>query len=338
MALTVADDSKFSAPASDVGLAAKPCPRVYQVLVVAGMVLSLWPGVPPWAPLLGGCLIGLRLGRSPWPQLKGLSRRTLQLAVVGIGAGVNFNVLTRVGVSSIAYTFVGLVLTFLVGMRLASWLGVNSRVGALIFAGTGICGGSAIAAVAPAIGAKSEEVSAALSTVFMLNAIALLAFPTLGVILHLSPNAYALWCALAIHDTSSVVGAAIVGGPAVLATATTVKLVRSLWIVPVALSLGFWFRRRQDVEGDAKVKIPWFIGGFVILSAFFTAYPQFTATMSVITLAAHSLLTFTLFLIGLEMNWRVWRTVGFKALWMGILLWICVGVGTLLAIEAGWIT
>ncbi len=303
-----------------------------------GAVLALLPGVPAWAALLAGSMLGILIGGLPWPLLGHVTRWTLQAAVVGLGAGLNVGVVLRIGGDSLLYTLIGLLLTFGVGFALMRWLGVGLRMGAMISAGTGICGGSAIAAVAPAIGAKTEETSAALSTVFILNAVALLVFPTLGQWLALTNHEYAVWCALAIHDTSSVVGAAMARGADTVAMATTVKLARSLWIVPVALTLGFLFQRFvASGETRGKFRVPWFIAGFVAMSAFFTLFPRFSGAIAPITVLARSLLSLTLFLIGLTLSAKVWRTVGWRALLLGLLLWLVVGVGTLLAIKAGWI-
>lgn len=306
-------------------------------LVAAAMAGALVPGVPPWAALLVGSILGFTVGRPAWLPVSRLTRWTLQAAVVGIGAGVDLSLVARVGADSIVYTMVGLGLTLAAALVLGKWMRVEPHVGAMIFAGTGICGGSAIAAVAPAIRAESNEVSAAMSTVFMLNAVALLIFPGLGHLFELGPKAYGLWCALAIHDTSSVVGAAVVGGREALLTATTVKLVRTLWIVPVALMLGYLFRKVRSPAGSPKIRIPWFIGGFVIVSAIFTFLPEWRGAVAPITHLSHALLTLTLLLIGLEMNWAVWRSVGLRALGFGLVLWLAVGSGTVAAIKLGWI-
>ncbi|MCF3651747.1 YeiH family protein [Synoicihabitans lomoniglobus] len=313
-------------------------PVLSGVLVTLGAAGALVPGVPPWLALLMGAAIGLSWGPPTWLPVTRIMHTTLQLAVVGIGAGINLAVVGRVGLSSIGYTMIGLVFTLIVGVVLAKRGGVGPHVGALLFAGTGICGGSAIAAVAPAIRARADETSASISTVFLLNAVALLIFPALGRWLGLDPGEFGLWCALAIHDTSSVVGAALTGGPDALVTATTVKLVRSLWIVPVTLALGFAFRRIRPAAGAAKLPVPWFIGGFVLLSAMFTAMPALAGWIDPIAMAARALLSLTLFLIGLNMSRAVWRRVGYRALLVGVGLWIAVATGTLLAIKLGWIS
>ena len=221
----------------------RPAHRVAAVLMPLGAVAALLPWTPPWAALLAGAALALTLGNPCADTAARVAKWLLQLAVVGLGAGVNLTVVARVGGQGLGYTFAGLVVTFALGAWLAARIGVGPKIAALICAGTGICGGSAIAAAAPAMDARTEETSAALAVVFLLNGVALLVFPAIGTWAQLDARQFGLWCALAIHDTSSVTGAAMTHGPDALAIATTVKLARALWIVPVALVLGTWFRR-----------------------------------------------------------------------------------------------
>jgi len=309
-------------------------------LLPTGALLALSPWTPPWAALLAGTALALTLGNPCAAATTKASKWLLQLAVVGLGAGVNLAIVARVGLQGLGYTVVGLLATFAIGTLLARRLRLTPRMGALICAGTGICGGSAIAAVAPAIEAKPAETSASLATVFLLNAVALLIFPPLGSLAGLNPHAFGLWCALAIHDTSSVTGAAMTHGPEALATATTVKLARALWIVPVALALGWWFARdRAATAGVRKrgVKVPWFIAGFVALSALFTFLPAAAPAAPWIVRGARIALTLTLFLIGAGLDRAAVRTVGARPFVHGLLLWLIVGSCTLAAIMAGWI-
>jgi len=321
-------------------VAVRPAHRAARWLLPLGAVAALLPWTPPWAALLGGTTIALTLG-NPCAAFTGrLAKPLLQLAVVGLGAGVNLAVVARVGVQGLGYTVLGLLATFAVGALLARWLRVAPRLGALICAGTGICGGSAIAAVSPAIEAGPEETSAALATVFLLNGVALLIFPPLGTLAGLDPHAFGLWCALAIHDTSSVTGAALTHGPEALATATTVKLARALWIVPVALALGWWFAHgRTGHGGTAKrsVQPPWFIGGFVALSAMFTFVPAVAPAAPWIVHGARAALTLTLFFIGAGLDRASVKAVGARPFVLGLLLWLAMGSGTLAAIMVGWV-
>ena len=312
--------------------------RVASVLLPLGAIASLMPWTPPWAALLAGTAIALSLGNPCSLATTRASKWLLQLAVIGLGAGVNLAIVVRVGAQGLGYTLAGLLFTFALGAWLARRLGIGAKIAALIGAGTGICGGSAIAAVAPAIGASLAETTASLATVFLLNGVALIVFPFVGTWCGLDPHAFGLWCALAIHDTSSVTGAALTHGHEALVTATTVKLARALWIVPVSLALGAWFARRgQGAATRQPVRIPWFIAGFLLLSALFTALPSLQPVARWVTLGARSLLTLTLFFIGASLDRAVARQVGLRPFLHGLLLWLVVAGATLAALVAGWI-
>ncbi|MEO6873413.1 MAG: putative sulfate exporter family transporter [Opitutaceae bacterium] len=305
-------------------------------LLPLGAIASLLPWTPPWAALLGGAALALTLGNPCAAKTSQAAKWLLQLAVVGLGAGINLEVVGRVGRQGLGYTLVGLGVTFAIGIWLAGRLRVGPKVTALICAGTGICGGSAIAAVAPAIDAAPEETSAALATVFLLNAVALVIFPPIGFWLGLSPHAFGLWCALAIHDTSSVTGAALTHGPEALAIATTVKLARALWIVPVALALGWWFGRHTPGRRRAP-PVPWFIGGFLALSALFTFVPGVAFAAGGVVVVARALLTVTLYFIGAGLSRQVVRAAGARPFLLGLMLWVIVASTTLAAIKANWL-
>jgi uncharacterized integral membrane protein (TIGR00698 family) len=314
----------------------RPAHPVARWLLPLGAIGSLLPWTPPWAALILGAALALTLG-NPCAAFTGrASKKLLQLAVIGLGAGVNLAVVGRVGLQGLGYTLIGLVVTFALGVWLAGRLKVAPKVAALLCAGTGICGGSAIAAAAPAIDAHADETSAALAAVFLLNGVALLVFPLAGTWAGLDQHAFGLWCALAIHDTSSVTGAALTHGPVALATATTVKLARALWIVPVALILGWWFRRR-GVRGRGGVKPPWFIAGFVALSALFTLLPAWHDAAAAVVVGARSVLTLTLFFIGAGLDRTAMRAVGLRPFLHALLLWIIVGTASLAAIASGWV-
>ena len=324
-------------PVSTDGAAGSRGTRLAQWFLRGGVIAALSPWTPPWAALAGGAVLALTLGN---PRAGATSRAAhvlLPLAVAGLGAGINLAVVTRVGLQGLGYTLVGLVATFGLGLWLGRRLGLAPKLTVLVCAGTGICGGSAIAAAAPAIGAKAEEMSTSLAIVFTLNAVALLIFPPLGVWFGLDQHAFGLWCALAIHDTSSVTGAAMTHGSLALATATTVKLARALWIVPVALALGAWFARRDGQTRHAGAKFPWFIGGFLALSALFTFVPAIQPAAHVILAIAKAFLTLTLFLIGTGLSRAALKTVGFRPFIFGVLLWLATMGGSLAGILAGWI-
>jgi uncharacterized integral membrane protein (TIGR00698 family) len=312
--------------------------RTASLLLLLGAGVALLPWTPPWAALLAGVALALTLG-NPHAHVTARSAKwLLQLAVIGLGAGVNLAIVARVGVQGLGYTLVGLLATFALGVWLARRLGVPAKIATLISAGTGICGGSAIAAVAPAINASLAETSASLATVFLLNGVALIVFPAVGTWIGLDAHTFGLWCALAIHDTSSVTGAAMTHGADALATATTVKLARALWIVPVALGLGMWFAQRSGGATQRQpVRVPWFIGGFLALSALFTFLPSWQPAARSVTAVARSLLTLTLFLIGAGLDRSAARTVGARPFVHGLLLWILIASATLAALLAGWI-
>jgi uncharacterized integral membrane protein (TIGR00698 family) len=314
----------------------RPAHRLAIVLMPMGAAAALLPWTPPWAALLAGAALALTFGNPCQHAAGNAAKWLLQIAVVGLGAGVNLAVVGRVGAHGIGYTLAGLIATFAVGTWLARTLTIAPKIGALICAGTAICGGSAIAAAAPAIDAKADETSAALAVVFLLNGVALLLFPPLGTWLRLDPHQFGLWCALAIHDTSSVTGAALTHGADALATATTVKLARALWIVPVALALAAWFRRREKAPARAAgLRVPWFIAGFVALSALFTFAPSVQPAAKPIAAASRAALTLTLYLIGSGLSRSVVRAVGVRPLVHAVALWLVVGTATLAAIMGG---
>jgi uncharacterized integral membrane protein (TIGR00698 family) len=301
-------------------------------------VLCIFPVSPPVALVLG-LFIALTVG-TPWQaHLAGWTHRTLAWSVVGLGAGMNLAVVGRVGLHGLVSTVASILGALSLGHVLGRRLGVKRNVALLIGVGTAICGGSAIAAVAPTIKAKQEDISVALATVFVLNSVALLVFPALGHHLHLSQEDFGLWCALAIHDTSSVVGAASEYGQRALEIATTTKLARAFWVVP--LTLGIAFGRARLAKGSeratAQPKLPWFIGGFVIVAALVTYVPALVAPGHTIALFARRLLNVTLFLVGLGLSRDALKTLGVRPLVQGVLVWLGLGFGTLGALLLGWL-
>jgi uncharacterized integral membrane protein (TIGR00698 family) len=307
------------------------------VLVPLLAAAALLPFVPPAAALVGGVAVALLAG-NPWlPRTRKLASLLLGVAVMGLGAAADLGVVGRVGLRGIGYTAVGISLTFLAGFLLARAFGVEEDTAVLVTAGTAICGGSAIAAVAPAIKAKSESISVALATVFLLNAVALVVFPPLGRFAELSEPQFGLFAALAIHDTSSVVGAATAYGPKAVEVATTVKLARALWIVPVALVVGWARARRTGERGASAAKLPWFLAGFVIMAACVTWFPALQPAGLAVAAAAKRVLVVTLFLIGASLTQEALRKVGFRPVALGVALWVLAAGATLAALKAGWI-
>lgn len=298
-----------------------------------------WHAVPTWAALLAGVAVTLGLG-NPWAaQTRQLTPQFLALSVVGLGAAMNLRAVALLGLEGFGYTFVGIGLTLCLGVVLGRLLRVGQATGTLVSVGTAICGGSAIAAAAPVIGADDEETSAALAIVFLLNATALLVFPAIGQHLGLGQHAFGLWAALAIHDTSSVVGAAAMYGPEALVVATTTKLVRALWIVPVTLGLGLLVARRPGTApaGKPKARRPWFILGFLAAAALVTFLPALRPAGRLLASSAQRLLVLTLFLLGLGLSRATVARVGVRPFLLGVALWGVVASATLGALLRGWI-
>lgn len=300
-------------------------------LFVVGLLLATSGFVSPPIALAMGLLFGLFFVHPFVKQSTTISRWLLQASVVCLGFGMNLHEVVRAGRSGFVYTLLGIAFALIVGMALGRFLAVERTPAFLISTGTAICGGSAIAAVGPIVHASDEEMAVSLGTVFVLNSIALLTFPWIGAGLHLSQNQFGLWAALAIHDTSSVVGAAAKYGATALAIGTTVKLARALWIVPV--SIGTAVVRHSKV----KIKWPWFIWLFVLAALCNTYLPAGGPAYGLLSKAGRIGLTVTLFLIGSGLSLATIKQVGHRPLLQGVLLWIIVSVTSLLLIQHGWI-
>lgn len=287
--------------------------------------LSKW--CTPPAMLFLGLAYALLCGQG-YPNFnKKVSKKLLQYSVVGLGFGMNLYESLASGREGMLFTIVSVVGTLLIGMLIGvKILKVDKETSYLISSGTAICGGSAIAAVGPVIKAKPANMSVALAVVFVLNAIALFIFPSIGHWLGLSQQEFGTWAAIAIHDTSSVVGAGAAYGEEALKVATTIKLTRALWIIPLALVTSFIFKSE-----DRKITIPWFILFFIIaiiLNTFvLDSIPEIGKFISGF---ARKCLTITMFFIGASLSTDVLRTVGFKPLIQGILLWAVISAASLL--------
>lgn len=290
-----------------------------------------WPAVSAPMALVAGITFGIVIG-NPWgATTSNWSRRLLQGSVVGLGFGLNLPELLQTGKDAFLYTAISISFTMAVGYLLGRFFKTPHRTSSLISFGTAICGGSAIAAMAPVIKAESEETGVALATVFTLNSIALLLFPPLGHLMGMGQRQFGLWAALAIHDTSSVVGAAAAYGGLALAIGTTVKLTRALWIMPSAL-IAAWF-----TKSEGKVKFPLFIIGFIAAATIKTALPQFEQVWHPLNSIAKQSLVVTLFLIGSGLTRAVLGRTGVKPLAQGVTLWLLVSVTSGFAIMYGWI-
>jgi len=287
--------------------------------------------VSPPVALTIGLVFGL-LAKNPYSGLaQKVSKILLQASVVGLGFGMDLHEVLRAGRSGFAYTMFGIVFALAAGMGLGMILGVKRVPAFLISTGTAICGGSAIAAVGPITNAGDDEMAVSLGTVFVLNSVALLVFPAIGSALRLTQTQFGLWAALAIHDTSSVVGAAAKYGATALEVATTVKLARALWIVPLALATA------MVRHSKAKVQWPWFIVLFCLAAVCNTYLPAGAHVYAGAVKAAKMGLTATLFLIGSGISVATVKQVGHRPLVQGILLWLMVSLGSLWLIRVGWI-
>jgi uncharacterized integral membrane protein (TIGR00698 family) len=294
---------------------------------VALLLFCLTPWCPPPLALALGLALALTLG-SPFPTSK-QTKLLLQISVVGLGFGMNLQKVLQAGRSGILFTLATIAGTLILGYLLGRAMHISSGTAHLISSGTAICGGSAIAAVGPVIGATDEEMSVSLGTVFILNSIALFAFPIIGKALHLTQTQFGIWAAIAIHDTSSVVGAASAYGAEALQIATTVKLTRALWIVPLTLGTAYAFRRHRS-----RVTIPWFILFFLLASVTRTYVPAPQLAWDVLVRIARIGLTVTLFLIGSQLSRKSLAAVGFRPLILGVILWVIISTVGLWGVRA----
>ncbi|WP_394331024.1 YeiH family protein [Flavobacterium omnivorum] len=281
---------------------------------------------PPIALVLG--LIVANLFGHPFLELNHKATNyLLQFSVVSLGFGMNVHSAVSAGKEGFLFTIASIVSTLVLGTFLGKWFKTDTKTSHLISCGTAICGGSAIATIAPVIQSDEKQTSVALGVIFILNSVALFLFPAVGHWLDLSQKEFGLWCAIAIHDTSSVVGAASKFGPEALQIATTVKLARSLWIIPVALITAYIFKNKSG-----KIKIPYFIGLFILAMIANTYLPQMESIAPHLVSVSKIGLTVTLFLIGAGLNRTVLKSVGLKPLAQGILLWTFIAIATLVSI------
>jgi uncharacterized integral membrane protein (TIGR00698 family) len=295
------------------------------LIVVASGIVG-----PPVALLLG-LAYGFTFVHPFHADARQVAKFLLQASVVGLGFGMDLRQVIQAGRSGLLYTAASICFALLLGLGLGKLLSVKRQVSLLISVGTAVCGGSAIAAIAPIASAGDEEIAASLGTVFVLNSIALFVFPPIGAALHLSQVQFGLWSALAIHDTSSVVGAAAKYGAVALAVGTTVKLARAMWIVPISVGTSL------AQKSKAKIQWPWFILLFCLAATANTYLPVFRSIYPTFKHLGMIGLAVTLFLIGTGLSKKTLRMVGIRPLLQGVLLWIVVAVGSLELIRSGWI-
>jgi uncharacterized integral membrane protein (TIGR00698 family) len=306
-----------------------------KTIFLLGLLLAGSGLVSPPVALVGGIAYGFAVEHPLRREASSLAKLLLQLSVILLGFGMNLNQVIHAGKSGFLYTAISIAAAVTLGLLLGKFLKVHGKASFLITIGTAICGGSAIAALAPITDANEEEISISMGTVFLLNSVALLLFPAVGWWLHLSQNQFGLWAALAIHDTSSVVGAAAKYGNQALAIGTTVKLARALWIVPISLLTASLMGKMSGAHGKAhraKVKIPWFIFLFLLASVASTYLTHFAPFYRNMNHLGKLGLTATLFLIGTSLSRKTLKEVGIRPMLQGIVLWIIVGCGSLAAI------
>lgn len=301
----------------------------------------LW-GSPPLA-LLAGAVFALAFGVPFARAGSQFAKRLLQICVVLLGFSMNLPEVLRAGLDGSLFAAATIATTLLLGYWLGGRLALNAKTTTLISAGTAICGGSAIAAVGAVIAVTEAEIAVAIGTVFLLNAAALYIFPVIGHTLHLSQAQFGLWSGVAIHDISSVVGATMSYGPDSLATATAVKLSRTLWIVPLTLFLAMAFRQRQaaptpppataEKTGKWKTAVPWFIGFFLLASLSRSLIPAVAGWTAGISQIARAGMTLVLCLIGASLSPSTLRVLGWRAATLGVALWVFISVTALAAIR-----
>ncbi len=313
---------------------------IYAIIVTAITLFLLADYIPsvdtfitPPIALFLGLAFALICGKAYPDFNKKMSKKLLQYSVIGLGFGMNLQASLASGAEGMAFTIISVAGTMVIGWILGrKLLKMERNTSYLISSGTAICGGSAIAAVGPVMKAKDSEMSVALGTIFILNAIALFIFPIIGNWIGMSQEQFGLWAAIAIHDTSSVVGAGAAYGEQALEIATTVKLTRALWIIPLALVTSFIFKSKGQ-----KITIPWFILWFVVAMIINTYLLNLSETGiaigNFINGLARKALTLTLFFIGASLSMDTLKTVGIKPLIQGILLWIVISLSTLAYIE-----
>ena len=302
-----------------------------KLLFAAAIVLCCLP----WFSVPLCLALGLAFGiadANPWREHSARwSAELLRWSIVGLGFGMDLQTVVQTGRSSYLFTGIGILATMSAGLLLGRLLRVPHNAAFLIAAGTSICGGSAIAAVRSVLDASEEDTAVSLTTVFVLNSVALLLFPPIGVVSRLTQQQFGLWAALAIHDTSSVVGAGLKYGSLALVVGTTVKLVRALWIIPLTLCVAAYSRR------SGRTRWPWFILLFALAAWLRSAWPTGDAVCSEIAAVARVGFGVTLFLIGSGLTRHALQRVGLRPLLQGLTLWTLVASLTLLAVRAGWI-
>ena len=291
--------------------------------------------ISPAIALFLGLMFAIVFG-TPYPKFnKQLSKYLLQASVVGLGFGMNLQKSLQSGADGMLFTVVSVIGVMILGIYLGRWMKINDKASYLISSGTAICGGSAIAAVGGVMRANEKDMAVSLGVIFILNAVALFIFPPLGHLFNMSDAQFGTWAAIAIHDTSSVVGAGAAYSPEACELATLIKCTRALWIIPLAFFTIWYFRKEKGGEGKAKVSIPWFILLFVVAMVINTYTPDsmmsyMRPVYNAIVAIAKQALVAVLFAIGASLSIKVVREVGVKPLVQAVVLWIAIGVSSLI--------
>lgn len=299
----------------------KIVPTYKKTIYILFLILCCLSFVSPGLALLMGIIVAVALGPVYTSFSKKASKYLLQVSVVGLGFGMNVYSAIQSGKEGFAFTVVSVCSVIILGMIVGKMLKIPSRISYLIASGTAICGGSAIAAVSPIIKAEDDEILVSIGTIFLLNAIALFIFPPLGHILGMSQNQFGLWSAIAIHDTSSVVGAGAAYGATALSVATTVKLTRALWIIPVSIATSFIFKNESK-----KVYIPYFILFFIVAMCINTFIPLPQTINEAVLISAKRMLAITLFMIGTGLSIGAVKKVGIRPIVLGLCLWFTISI------------
>jgi len=299
-----------------------------KLFIIGGIVLIPLVGLTPATSLILGFVGVLILGNA-WPKLtKTVTKYLLQISIIGLGFGMNFTQVMEAGRDGFVFTLITIGAAIGLGFMIGRLLNVDRLISYLISVGTAICGGSAIAAVSRVVEADDNDVSISIGTVFILNGIALLIFPYIGEYYQLTQEQFGIWSAIAIHDTSSVVGAASEYGKESLMIATTIKLARALWIIPLAIITSVIFRKQSPASA-----FPWFILLFVLASIVHTYFGISERVADDIVVVSKIGFSLTLFLIGMGITPARLRSVGFRPLLQGVILWVLILVGTLVIVR-----
>lgn len=303
--------------------------HIHKTIFITAALLSLSPFISPAISLSIGIILAQTMPH-PFPiACQKATHQLLKISIIGLGFGMNaFNVV-KSGQEGLIFTIASILGILSIGYIIGKVLKIDFKTSSLISAGTAICGGSAIAALSPVIRANEKQISVALGTVFILNSIALLIFPAIGHYLQLSQSQFGLWCAISIHDTSSVIGAASKYGEQALQIATTVKLSRALWIIPVSLAGSYIFKTDKS-----KIQTPYFIVLFILAILANTYIPFISKTGHYSVTLAKAILTLTLFLIGSSLPFKTLKHIGLNPLLQGTVLWIIISIMSLLAIMS----